>query len=366
MSDSIRIAFIGAGGITRRHAAAVLAHPERFTVAGVADPSREHALALAAQFEGDVPVFESHEALFEARADEIDGVVITTPHWLHYPMAAAALRHDIPALVEKPVTCSLDELRKLKALEADSSAFVMAGQMQRFGNVGRWLRDWAGDPERCGDLLSFQIECWQNLEGYLARKPDPWILDGKKAGGGICISVAIHQLDLVRFVSGADFVEVGATGRFDPPMYNGAESACMAWLRMSNGTIGTLNTSYTMMRCGYSQGTLFSGSRGTVFPTIEEWGNVNAELYVADHLEPLSMFSEMFKGFEKVGDQPSFTEMPEVKDHFIAQFLEFGASIREKRRPCENTLAGNFNTVAVVEALGESMRTGRPQEVAKE
>lgn len=365
MADPLRIAFLGAGGITRRHAAAVISHPDKFTAIGIADPHRPAAEKLAAGFEGDVPVFDSHTDLLDALGDRVDGAVITTPHFLHFPMAMDCLRHGVPALVEKPVACKLEQMRRLQAAEAESDAFLMVGQMQRFGKLGRWLRDWVCDEERCGVLQSFQIECWQNLEGYLATRPDPWVLDGEKAGGGICISVAIHQLDLLRFVSGADYAEVSVTGRFDPPMRNGAESVCMGWLRMDNGVIGSLNASYVMVRCGYSQGTLLSGSRGTVFPVLDEWGAAYAQPYAASGVKPITSFGEMFGDFKKVTEEESFLSMPGEDNHFIAQFLEFGAAIREARKPCDNTLEKNFNTLAVIEALAASMHCGKPCEVEK-
>jgi len=363
----VRIAFIGAGGITQAHKPAFLEYPERLKCAAVVDPFRASAEKLAGELGKDVPVFADYEEMLKAVGKEVDGVLITTPHWLHAPAAATALKMKIPVLVEKPAVCSLDELRKLMVLEKKHRSFVMAGQMQRFDKTSHWLRNWVQDSKRCGKLNTFEINIWQNIFGYIHNKPDAWIVDGKRAGGGICISVGIHPLDLLRFVTGADFVEVSASGRFDAPFKNGAESQCLGWLRMSNGTVGTLNASYTVAKCPYSQSLALFGEKGTVWQQVASPGNGQyAGDYYSSSLESrkITSWGAMYSGFEKIHDQKSFQKMPEGGNSFTLQLLEFGAAIAEKRKPVENTLKINLNSIATVNALVKSIRTGKPCKVA--
>lgn len=366
-TSPVRIAFIGAGGITGAHKPAFLENPEALQCVGVADPFHSNAEKLASELGENIPVFADYHEMLATLEGKLDGVVITTPHWLHEPAATSALKAKIPALVEKPVVCSLAEMRKLMTLEKKTKSFVMAGQMQRFDKTAHWLRNWVQDPKSCGKLNLFEINIWQNIFGYIHDKPDAWILDGKKAGGGINISVSIHPLDLLRFITGADFVSVSATGRFDEPFKNGAESMCTGWLRMSNGAVGTLNASYTVAKCPYSQSLTLFGEKGTVAQHVAAPGNgdYNGSYYCSSlESRKITSWGAMYSGFEKIEGQKSFTDMPKGRSAFINQLLEFGAAISEKRKPAENTLKTNFNTMATIEALVKSMRTGKTTKVA--
>ena len=173
-------------------------------------------------------------------------------------------------------------------------------------------------------------------------------------------------LDLLRFVTGANFVEVSASGRFEKPFKNGAESSCAAWLRMSNGAVGTLNASYTMAKCPYSQSLLLAGSKGTVCQHVGSPGNgqYSGDYHSSSLLSKrINSWGEMYSDFKKMDEQKSFQDMPGAEP-FTAQLLEFGAAISEGRKPSDNTLKTNFNTIATVEALVQSIRSGKPCKVA--
>ncbi len=107
-------------------------------------------------------------------------------------MAMSCLTAGVPVLVEKPLVNTLDELRTLRA--AAGTLPVVAGQMRRFERDAIWTRDWMS-PENFGTLRSFDIQSWQNIHAYIKRVGgDHWLLDGALAGGGVVISLAIHQL----------------------------------------------------------------------------------------------------------------------------------------------------------------------------
>lgn len=366
---AVRIAFIGAGSITKAHKPAFLEYPDILQCVGVADPFVASAQKLAGELGPEVPAFSDYQEMLKTLEGKVDGVLITTPHWLHAPAAEVALKQKLSVLVEKPAVCSAAEMKKLMALEKEHGGFVMAGQMQRFDKTSQWLRNWVQSPKLCGKLNSFEINIWQNIYGYIFDKPQAWILDGKKAGGGICISVGIHPLDLLRFITGADFVEVNVQGRFDEPFINGAESMCMGWLRMSNGAVGTLNASYTVAKCPYSQSLLLMGEQGTVCQQVNspKTGEYSGPYYSSSlESRKITSWGEMYSGFEKIHDQPSFLQMPEGRSSFTSQLLEFAAAVAGKRSPVENSLQTNLNTIATIDALAESMRSGKSCQVENE
>jgi predicted dehydrogenase len=365
----LRLLLVGCGGVaTRAHLAAFLAHPERLRLAAACDPVPAARDGVAGRLReiGPVDTFETLEEALGAVRDRVDAALVTTPHIQHFPQAAACLRAGLPVLVEKPVTCTLDELRRLQEMERPG-AFVQAGQMQRFGDEENWLRRWLNSAD-FGEPRLFNLDIYQNIEGYVADKPDAWILDKRRAGGGVVISVAVHILDLLRYWFDDDFVEVTARGRFDPPLHHGAESTCAALLRTRRGMLGTLNASYTVARTPYSQRSLVFGSAGTLAQHLEPiGGGYSGPYYIASSGgRPSPVWEMMYSGFERVGERMVRETGRGPAPHpssFVAQLLAFADAVRAGR-PGENGLARNLNTLALVDALGRALETGRPESVA--
>jgi predicted dehydrogenase len=365
--NTTRIAFLGAGGISGAHKEAFKLHPERLAGVAVADPNREAAEKLGADLGRDVAIFADYRKMFDTMRDRIDGVVITTPHFLHAPMAADALERGLPALVEKPITCTLKELRYLQSLEKPG-VFVQAGQMQRFGGEENWIKRWLGGAE-FGEPRLFNLDIYQNVEGFTGGREDFWILDKNRAGGGIVISVGVHILDLLRYWFDDDFVEVYARGRFDPPFTHGAESTVAATITTRRGMIGTLNCSYTAKRCPYSQRTLIFGTKGTLCQHMEKLGGGYSGPYFtsSDGGKPSFKWDMMYSGWKSVAEQmeadAAFAEKGKPSPSaFTNQMLAFADNVAA-RRPGENSLARNLNTIAVVEAIGQSILSGKPEPV---
>lgn len=347
---------MGSGGISAAHAEAMEADPEAFRVLGTCDIDPAVARKLAARFGPEVPAFTSMESLYEDVGAELEGVLVCLPHYLHERAAAFFLERGVPVLMEKPVTCNLMELERLRRLET-RTAFVQAGQMQRFEPESLWLRDTIGDAEAFGAPVSFDLNIWQNIEGYVAGKTDHWILDGEKAGGGICISVAVHPLDLLRFITGQDFTEVMAMGRFDPPFKNGAESSCSALFRMSGGLTGTLHASYKPARVPYSQRLVLFGERGSLYQDAQT--GAYAGPYLMASADPaIRSFAEMYGDFEPIAEKVRAAFPEPGGNGFARQLRHFREAVRERRRPEQNTLDINHNTIAVLDAIGASLRSG--------
>jgi predicted dehydrogenase len=61
------------------------------------------------------------------------------------------------------------------------------------------------DSGELGTVRAVRIEAMQNAAAFVPA--GHWYLDGQRAGGGIVISVAIHKIDLLRYLLG-DVVRV--------------------------------------------------------------------------------------------------------------------------------------------------------------
>lgn len=362
----IRFAIVGAGGISRHHRAGFLAAPELASLAAVCDARLESATAFAASLPSPVRVVADYRALLDPA--RIDAAIVALPHHLHFPVARAFVEAGVAVLVEKPLTCTLDETRRLRDLAAERGVPVVAGQMRRFNREAVWLQRWvAASPDHFGDLRSFDIHSWQNIHGYyrgvLGLPPggDHWLSDGKRAGGGVVISLAVHQLDLVRFITGLDYAEVMAHGRFDPPFYNGAESSAVALLRMGNGAAGVLHANYLTPRTPYNEAMHLFGKGGTIVQHAESIGQYHGRFrYASAAGREVTAWGQQY---EDLGTVPA-TEVADLdEDPFVNQLTAFASALREGSKPA-NHVDENFNTMACIAAIGDSLRSGRPEPVA--
>lgn len=148
---------------------------------------------------------------------------------------------------------------------------------------------------------------------------------------------------------------------------NSAESTVAATLKMSGGMIGTLNCSYTVARCPYSQRSLLYGTRGTLYQHMNEAGGglYSGPYYVAtDGGKPSHDWAMMSEGFELVSGRRG---KPEGQDRspFPGQLEVFAEGIR-RGAALENSLRRNLNTLAVVEAIGKSLLSGAIETVERE
>lgn len=111
--EPLRLAFIGVGGQGRN---AVRSLTDQRYVA-FADVDDERAAHTYREFPS-VPRYRDFRAMLDRHQREIDGVVISTPDHLHYPMAIAALRLGLHVYLEKPLASTIWECRQLQAAAA--------------------------------------------------------------------------------------------------------------------------------------------------------------------------------------------------------------------------------------------------------
>ena len=360
----IRLAMVGSGAISRLHFPAFRDRPDTIRLSAICEKNPQAASAFAAQFPYPVPIFEDLADLLCAA--ELDAALVALPHHLHFPIASELVRAGIPVLVEKPLTSSLEEARALKKLSIETGVPVVAGQMLRFANDVTWLKEWVSqDQGNFGALRSFDIQSWQNILAYVNSTGglNHWLLDGSKAGGGVIVSLAVHQLDLIRFITGDDFVEATAWGRFDSPFRNGAESCALALLKMSKGAAGVLHATYTGPRVPYSEALTMFGENGTIIQHPDHIGQYRGGFqYATATGKPTQKWNDQYEGFQTV---PKSGEHESSDNPFINQLVHFAHALTQGNQP-QNNVSENFNTLACIDAIYTSLQSGRPCPVAKE
>ena len=125
----VRVGVVGAGLIGQvEHIPNLAALPERFELAGVADPSSAVRAAVEARY--GVPVHESAARLFDDPS--IDGVVIAVPDPLHAGLVLQALAGGKHVLCEKPLCYTARDVAEIAAARDQAGRVVQVGYMKRF------------------------------------------------------------------------------------------------------------------------------------------------------------------------------------------------------------------------------------------
>jgi predicted dehydrogenase len=288
--NPLRIAQIGCGQISTQHfgAYAETTPAELVTVVDVdAVAARE-----ASEANQNVPWSTSFEETIQR--DDIDAISIASPHYLHAPQAIAAAEAGKHVLCEKPLTISLEDAdRMIEACERNkvalgmwmvmryAGAYKVARNLVRAGVIGEIVNI------RLPDIHNKARNYYERGVGGRAR-PSEWRSKRATAGGGALIMNAIHQIDVLRYVTGLEVHRVGAewtrfTGLAE------VEDMINVVLRYENGAIGTIDTA------NYAPG----GGEAHVLRLYGQFGQIQ----IANNKD-VRVFVE--RGFEGGAGLPSF------------------------------------------------------------
>jgi predicted dehydrogenase len=153
----------------------------------------------------------------------VDVAYVALPHDRLAATAIAALRAGRHVLVEKPLATRLASVAAIRAAATESGRQVgvffelrhvatvaEASRLIRGGEIGR-LR-----AIRIRTLIDKPASYWSSGPSGMVR--DPWRATLRRAGGGVVLMNTIHQLDLVRVMTGcvprrvAALTEAGVPG----------------------------------------------------------------------------------------------------------------------------------------------------------
>ena len=188
----------------------------------------------------------------------IDAVIIATPLYNHYEIAAASLLAGKHVYLEKTMTYDIDEAKKLVALAAKYPKLVLqVGHQYRYTPLYFRVKEMI-EKGYLGDVT--QIDCrWDRNWNW--RRPVPagytdeqinWRMY-KKYSGGLPAELLSHQVDFVNWAFGTHPDEIMGTGGIDH-FKDGRETYdnVQAVLRYNDkGMIGNFGATCANAREGY-------------------------------------------------------------------------------------------------------------------
>lgn len=230
--DKIRIGIIGCGKIAHFHAKAI---NNLHNCVLVAACNRTEAKLKNFCDTYNIKAYLSVEEMITK--EHLDVVTICTPHPTHADLAIRCANLKCHILVEKPLATSLAQADAM--LKAARDNRVLLGTLVQRRNYLPCLRiKKAIDDSKLGTPILAQVTMlgFRSEEYY---RSDPWRGSWSGEGGGVLVSQASHQIDLLNWYLGEIDSIYGLAANFNHP-YIEVEDSAVAVIKYKSGALATL------------------------------------------------------------------------------------------------------------------------------
>jgi len=247
----VRIGFIGAGWWATTNHMPLLAKRDDVEFVGVCSLGRELLATVKEKFNFPLATEDLHELLEQ----DLDGVVVTTPHHLHHQHALAALERGCHVMVEKPMTLHAAEAWQLvdAANARNLHLLVPYGwHYKPFVQEAKQLLD-AGAVGRIGHVLCHMASPTLSLIGGQGAPPSQWTptiaapdpntWQNPAQGGGYAHGQVTHSSAMMFWLTGLRAREV--TCRMAAPNWS-VDLYDAASVLFDNGALGTISGAATL------------------------------------------------------------------------------------------------------------------------
>lgn len=325
-SNKLRWGVLGVAGIAVKKVIPAMQKCSLCEIAAIA--SRDSSKAREAAVRLGIPT--SYGSYEELLADpDIDVIYNPLPNHLHVPWSIKAMEAGKHVLCEKPLGLSTSEVREMIAVRDRTGR--IAGEAFMIRTHPQWLR--AREVIQSGEIGDLRsVICWfsyTNIDPKNVRNVAAW-------GGGGLMDIGCYAIFASRFLFGEEPRRVSGTLDLDPDFHTD---------RLASGVLDFPSGQATF--CCSTQ--MVPGQRVVAFGTM---GRVEIEIpFNAPPDQECKIWID------------SREELLPVCDQYTIQGDEFSKAVRGKG-PVPVPLESSLATMAVIEAVVESSRSGRWIELA--
>jgi predicted dehydrogenase len=197
----------------------VLAGLSGIQLVGVVDPDRAQRELVTGAL--GCPAVKELDGLLKF---DLDAVTIAAPTHLHREIALRCIERGIHALVEKPIASTVEEGNDIIAAAKRAGVTLMVGHVERFNPAVQAIKE----AIRGEDILSIAI-----------TRVGPF--PPRMSNVGVVIDLAVHDIDLIRWFTDSDIVEV------QPQLSNAVaerEDIALLQFRTASGVLAHINTNW--------------------------------------------------------------------------------------------------------------------------
>jgi len=326
----IKIGVIGVGRIGKMHIKNIANLRDQFEITAISDPNNPEL----AQIAEDYHIQEFSRDYHDVLSGDVDAVVIASSTNTHAEIITAAAKAEKNIMCEKPIDTDIERIKKVLKVVDDSGVILQIGFNRRFDHNFRKIHDYVVDGT-IGNPHIIKVS---------SRDPEPPSYDYVKVSGGLFSDMMIHDLDMVRYLSNSEVVEVYANGAVlvDPEIGKlGDIDTAIVSLKFANGALGVIDNSRQAVY-GYDQRAEVFGSKGQAFSENDKNSNVELDLNDGGHLGKIPYFF-----------------IDRYVQAYVDEFKEFYKAIVNQTEPIVTGLDG-LRAVQLAQACQKSLETHEP------
>lgn len=321
----LKIGVLGAGHLGKIHLRLLKELKDTYHLVGFYDPNEENAKAVAAEM--DITAYSTIEGLL----NEIDVIDIVTPTLSHFDCAEQALRMQKHVFIEKPITNTVEEAKKLLSLSHEADVKVQVGHVERFNPAYRAAKDKINSP--------MFIET-HRLAQFNPRGTDV----------SVVLDLMIHDLDIVLNMVKSNIRKISASG---VAVVSDTPDICNARIEFDNGCVANLTASRISLK-NMRKTRIFQRDAYISIDFLDKEVEVVRLQTIEGEADPLAIVIEPGNGkapkqifFEKPGVDPTNA----IKD----ELYSFAQAIYNNTTP-EVTIDDGVNALDVAHRILEKLK----------
>lgn len=338
MNAPLGVAVIGSGRAGMIHAKNFARRIDGARLVALADPSEQNLNAAADEL-GVEKRYTSHEDLLADPA--VDAVVIVTPTKFHRQIVLDAAHATKHVLCEKPMAMTAEECADMVRATNEAGVALQIGYMRRYDASFQRAKQLI-DEGAIGQVVQVRSHT------HGPSIPQPWMYD-LQASNGPLAEVSSHDIDTLRWLSGAEVASVHAiAGNYRSPdareQWPDFYDTVVMTARLDNGSLGVVEGAQGV-RYGYDARVEVLGTDGQL-----DVGDLRANR-VTVHQRDGRSHNDFVPSWRNL-----FSEAYTTEDQAFVDAVTHGT------QPLVTGLDG-LRAVEIVAAGNESIRTGEVVEL---
>ena len=336
----MNIGIIGCGGIADRRTIPELIKSTKLKVVAVQDINQKCVENIAEKYKVDSCSTKEDDIISD---ENVEAVYIATPLHIHTAQIKKAADYGKHVLCEKPLANTLKETEEVIDYCEKKGVILQVGFMMRYHGYHRKAKEMLQLGELGQPVMGrAQLTCWYPpLESA-------WRQDPLKGGGGALMDMAIHTVDIMRYLFG----DVQAVSSFNGSQTHkyAVEDSGVILMWFKNGVYGVCDSFFNIPDEA-SKGVLeVYGTKGSLLAdgTISQIAGGRMVAYL----------QKEEKGYNAKQNRESI-EPIEVKvplrGMYIAEFEDFLDAVEKKRKPM-NSGEEALENFKIIQAAYESQR----------
>ena len=319
----LKIGVLGAGHLGKIHIKLIREIPE-YQLVGLYDPNAENADFATKEY--GIPAYKDVESLI----DDCDVIDIVTPTLSHYDCAVQAIRQSRHVFIEKPITNTVEEARKLIKLSDEANIKVQVGHVERYNPAFIAARPYIDRP--------------MFLEGHRLAQFNP-----RGTDVSVVLDLMIHDLDIVLSTVKSGIKNISASG---VAVVSDTPDIANARIEFDNGAVANLTASRISVK-NMRKVRFFQKDAYISVDFFEKESEVIRMKEVKGEVDPLSITMDLGdKGMKQIYfDKPKVEEINAIK----TELADFSQSIIKNTTPVV-TIHDGYNALEAAHIILDKMQ----------